>query len=90
MKRESLFIPCIFLAGLIGLIVLIATTRLFRPVMYFIHSPAGELWQLALCVAAGFAGLWASFFLLDTICGHYSLRFDRREKEQGKKQDQGH
>lgn len=85
MKKVSVSTPLIFFLGLIGLVAVIARTSLFTPMVRFVHTPAGGLWQLVLCVGVGIAALWLTYRLLNIICGHYSRRFDQRDREQRKK-----
>jgi len=84
MKKESVVIPGLYLAGLLIVLILIARTSVFTPLVRFVHTPAGSLGSLILCVGVGIGALWAVYRLLDVLCGYYAPLFDEREKQERK------
>ncbi len=74
--------PWLMLAGISILLGMIAGTDIFAPIMRFVHSDQGNIWQLALCVLVAVLGLRLAYVLLNTICRYYSGLFDERIKQQ--------
>ena len=74
--------PWLMLAGIFILLGIIAGTNILAPVMRFVHSDQGNIWQLALCVFVAVLALRLAYVLLNTICRYYSGLFDERIKQQ--------
>ena len=82
MLNKNHLTPWLMLAGISILLGMIAGTDIFAPIMRFVHSDQGNIWQLALCVLVAVLGLRLAYVLLNTICRYYSGLFDERIKQQ--------
>ncbi|WDP90878.1 MAG: hypothetical protein HUN04_14725 [Desulfobacter sp.] len=77
--NRTIIAPLSVLTGILGVVVLAATTHLFSPVVAFIHNwdaitPAG----VAACVLFTVAGFWAALKLLHIVCSYFVPRLEEK------------
>lgn len=81
--NRTLLTPILILFGLGGTIGLMAGTRLFNPVVKFIHAEAITPFEAGACLMFTVFGFAASYFLLNLVCNYFVPRMDTAEKKAG-------
>ncbi len=71
---KAVLSPLAVLAGIFGMIALIAGTDIFHPVVKFIHNESITSLEALACLFFAIAGFSASYFLLNTICSYFVPR----------------
>ena len=77
MKINNKIIPWLFLVGIATVLVILAKTTLFQPLLQFIHTDQVNNWQIMGCIVFSIAGLWLVFVLLNIISKFYTSKFEQ-------------
>ncbi len=73
MKRTFLA-PIAVLFGLVGVVVLMAQSNLFDPIVQFIHNGSITPLQAVICLLFTGAGFAACYYLLNILCSYFVPR----------------
>lgn len=69
-------IPWLYFVGISAMLVIIANTSIFEPIMQFIQTEQVSNWQIIACIIFSVAGFKLSFVLLNVIGRYYSSKFE--------------
>ncbi len=78
--QRTFITPALVLSGIIGLCVLMATTKLFDPLIVFIHTGVISPSQAVFCLVFTIGGFAAYFYLLNLICSYFVPRINAEDK----------
>ena len=80
--NRRIIAPISVFTGIVGVVVLTACTRVFNPVVSFIHNWEGiTAVQTAGCVFFTIAGFWAAYKLLHMVCNYFVPRIEQDQAE---------
>ncbi len=74
--NRTVFTPMLVLLGLFAILVLMAGSAVFTPLIRFIHNGNITPPQAAACLAFTVTGFAACFFLLNLLCSYFVPRMD--------------
>ncbi len=78
--QRTFIVPTLVLFGIIGLCFLMATTKLFDPLIVFIHTGVISPTQAVLCLIFTVGGFAGYFYLLNLICSYFVPRIKAEDR----------
>lgn len=81
MKKQTVFTPIVVGIALIALLVVIAITDVFQPLVQFIHTGEITLVQAIWCFLAAMAAFGLTLKLLILLGGYFLPKAEARRRE---------
>jgi len=81
--NRTFLTPIAVLAGIIGIMALMAGSNVFDPLIRFIHTGEITPIQAVLCLLFTVGGFAAYLYLLNLICSYFVPRIDEETQSSG-------
>jgi len=81
--NRTFLTPIAVLAGIVGIMGLMAGSSIFDPLIRFIHTGEITPMQAVLCLLFTIGGFAAYLYLLNLICSYFVPRIDKTAQSSG-------
>lgn len=78
--KKTILTPLSVLAGICAVLILMAGTDFFNPIITFIHTNTISVYSTGMCFAFTILGFAACYFSLNILCTYFVPRIETDQK----------